>query len=205
MLTVEYSEEGQEMAICFDYAGQRLLEKALQGVPEGSHTHLMTESWGGGELDEVAVGEDTRLIHHLRLVHRKYPQQNQGAEQGVLFTDGISRVELLPAGPPALGTPTRIKASTGPFVAEVEAEAWDYERFWKGLVRLHETLSGEAELTFVEGGHSIRVTGNGRGGVEVEAILGDGRSPCQAFLTVTLSLDQSYLPDVMHAIRRGFP
>ncbi|MFD2235796.1 Imm32 family immunity protein [Phaeospirillum tilakii] len=204
MLTVEYSEESQEVAICFDYAGQRLLENALKDVPEGSHSHLMTESWGGWDLDEVTVGEEARLIHHLRLVHRKYAQQSQGAEQGVLFTDGISRIELRPAGPPALGTPTRIKASTGPFVAEVEAEAWDYEKFRNGIARIHETLSGEAELTFVEGGHSIRVTGDGQGGVEVKVVISDGRAPCQAFLTVTITLNQSYLPDVIHAIRRQF-
>jgi hypothetical protein len=73
---------------------------------------------------------------------------------GIVLTDGISRVVLAPAGPPALGYPTRIEVATGPFSATIEAEALDYKRFLDALRRLHETLVGEAELTFVEGGHS---------------------------------------------------
>ncbi len=125
-------------------------------------------------------------------------------EEGIILADGISRVTLAPAGLPALGFPTRIEVSSGPFSAVVEAEAWDYERFRDGLVRLHETLVGEAELTFVEGGHSVTLTGNGRGNIEVAVVVGDGRSPCLAFLTVHMPLDQSHLPDVIHAIRHEF-
>jgi hypothetical protein len=127
-----------------------------------------------------------------------------GEEDGIILTDGISRVVLAPAGPPALGFPTRIEVSTGPFSAVIEAEAWDYERFRDALFRLHETLAGEAELTFVEGGHSVTLTGDGRGGVEATVVVGDGRSPCHAFLTVKMALDQSYLPDLIDAIWREF-
>lgn len=126
------------------------------------------------------------------------------SDENAVFTDGISRVELVAAGPPALGFPTRIKVSTGPFRAEVEAEAWDYQSFRNDVLLVHETLTGKAELTFVEGGHSIRLIGNGRGDVEVVAVVGDGRSPCQAYLTIRLNLDQSHLPNLIHAIRREF-
>jgi hypothetical protein len=114
------------------------------------------------------------------------------------------RVILASAGPPTLGFPTTIQVSTGPFSAVVKAEAWDYAKFRDALLRLHETLAGEAELTFVEGGHSVALTGNGRGGVEATIVVGDGRSPCDAFLTIRMTLDQSHLPNVIHAIRRDF-
>ena len=125
-------------------------------------------------------------------------------EGGIVLTDVISRVILAPAGPVALGFPTRIEVATGPFSAVIEAEAWDYKKFCDALIRLHETLSGEAELTFVEGGHSVTLKGDGRGGVEVSVVVGDGKSPCHAFLTVTMILDQSHLPDAIDAIRREF-
>ena len=128
-----------------------------------------------------------------------------GEEVGIVFTDGISRVVLTLAGPPALGYPTRIEVATGPFSASIEAEAWEHKRFLEALLRLHETLVGEAELTFVGGGHSITLTGNGRGGVEARIVIGDGQSPCHAFLTVRMTLEQSYLPDVIHAVGREFP
>ena len=120
----------------------------------------------------------------------------------IVLTDGISRVAMAPAGPPALGFPTRIEIASGPFSAS--AEAWDYTRFLNALRRLHETLVGEANLTFVEGEHSVTLTGNGRGGVEARIVVSDGRSPCNAFLTIRMTLDQSYLPDIIHAIQREF-
>ena len=122
----------------------------------------------------------------------------------IVLTDGISRVVLAPAGPPALGFPTRIEVASGPFSASIEAEAWDYTRFLEALRRLHETLVGEAKLTFVEGEHSVTLTGNGRGGVEARIVVSDGQSPCNAFLTIRMTLDQSYLPDIIHAIQREF-
>jgi hypothetical protein len=127
-----------------------------------------------------------------------------GQEGRVILTDGISDVILASAGPPGLGFPTRIEVSTGPFSAVIEAEAWDYKSFVEALLRLHETLAGEAELTFVEGGHSVTLTGDGRGGIEATIVIGDGRSPSHAFLTIKITLDQSYLPALVHTIRRGF-
>ena len=86
---------------------------------------------------------------------------------------------------------------SGPFVASVEAEAWDYEQFLESVVQVYKTLTGSAKLTFVETGHSISVTGDGRGKIEIDAVVDDGVSPCSAFLTVRLSLDQSHLPHAL--------
>jgi hypothetical protein len=36
-------------------------------------------------------------------------------------------------------------------------------------------------------------------------VIGDGQSPCHAFLTVRMTFDQSYLLDVIHAVGRDFP
>ncbi len=63
-----------------------------------------------------------------------------GEEVGVVLTDGISKVVLAPAGPPALGFLTRIEVATGPFSTSIEAEAWNYKKFLDALRRLHETL-----------------------------------------------------------------
>ena len=59
---------------------------------------------------------------------RTKEQRMVGEEGGIVLTDGISRVILAPAGPPALGFPTRIEVATGPFSAVIEAEAWDYKK-----------------------------------------------------------------------------
>jgi hypothetical protein len=123
---------------------------------------------------------------------------------GIVLTDGSSRVVLAAAGPPALGFPTRIEVASGPFSVSIEAEAWDYARFLEALRRLHETLAGDAKLTFVEGEHSVTVTGDGRGGVEAEIVVGDGQSPCNAVLSIRMTLDQSYLPDIIAAVQREF-
>ena len=52
---------------------------------------------------------------------------------GIVLTDEISRVVLVPAGPPALGYPTRIEVAAGPFSASIEAEALNYKRFLEAL------------------------------------------------------------------------
>lgn len=71
MLTVEYDEKGEEVAICFDPDGLRLLMAALERLTGNDHDHLMTPAWSGVELDEKPLGERTKLIHHLRLVRRE--------------------------------------------------------------------------------------------------------------------------------------
>ena len=132
------------------------------------------------------------------------------AEDCIIFADGRSRVTVTPVGPPTLGFPLRIDVQLGPFVASVEAEAWDYEQFLReccsGLQNAHwkrqADLCGNRTL--------ISVTGDGRGKIEIDAVVDDGVSPCSAFVTVRLSLDQSHLPHVIIAIRRhleanGFP
>lgn len=71
MLTVEYDEKGEEVAICFDPEGLRLLVASLERLKGNGHDHLMTPTWSGAELDEKPLGEGTKLVHHLRLVHRE--------------------------------------------------------------------------------------------------------------------------------------
>ena len=123
---------------------------------------------------------------------------------GVILTDGITHVALVPSGPVGLGHPTRIEVISGPFSVITEAEAWSYERFRDALASIHQTLSGEAKLTFVDGGHSVTLIGDGAGKVHAKVTVTDGRGDGTAILTVKLQLDQSYLPDVIHTIRREF-
>jgi Immunity protein 32 len=71
MLTVEYA--GEEVAICFDETGFDVLTRALERLRRkrvADHDHLTTPSWGGHELTEQRQGQDTSLIHHLRLIWR---------------------------------------------------------------------------------------------------------------------------------------
>jgi hypothetical protein len=35
-------------------------------------------------------------------------------------------------------------------------------------------------------------------------VVGDGQSPCYAFLTIRMTLDQSYLPGIIQTVRREF-
>lgn len=73
MLSVEYSEQRQEVAICFDREGLKILMKSLERLgskPTSDHDHLMVPSWGGHELSEDVQGEGNKLIPHLRLVWR---------------------------------------------------------------------------------------------------------------------------------------
>ncbi|MCW2243547.1 WapI family immunity protein [Azospirillum canadense] len=127
------------------------------------------------------------------------------SEEEIVLADDSSRVALTSAGPPGLGYPTRIVISSGPFTAVVEAEAFDYDGFRRALIQLYDTLEGQAELSFVEGGNYLTFTGDGRGGIEATIVIEDGRAPCRAFLTISMELDQSYLPPVIQAIRRIFP
>lgn len=73
MLTVEYDEIREEVSICFDPEGLRLLMAALERLKGNDHEHLMTPAWAGTELDEKSLGEGAKLIPHLRLVRREVP------------------------------------------------------------------------------------------------------------------------------------
>ena len=129
----------------------------------------------------------------------------ENEENGIVLADEVSRVRLVPAGPPGLGFPTRIQLASGPFSAVIDAEAQNYGAFREALLRLHETLSGTARLEFWDEEHAITLTGDGRGGVDVVVKLTDSRTPWRSCLTIKIALDQSYLPAIIRAVGRNFP
>ena len=74
MLTVELKDAPKvsaglaEVEIYCDEQGLDELLRQLQYLKTGeSHIHLMTASWAGHELDEVRHGEETVLVHHLKV------------------------------------------------------------------------------------------------------------------------------------------
>jgi hypothetical protein len=126
-------------------------------------------------------------------------------DQGVVITDGQSRVTLLPtACAPGLGWPMRIEVQSGPLSGAIEAEARDIPHFRTALGSLHESLSGEARLQFWCDEHSVVLKGNGRGRIEVVTTVTDGRAPWTACLTVKMWLDQSHLPAIIEDIGKVF-
>ena len=78
------------------------------------------------------------------------------AEDCIIFADGRSRVTVTPVGPPTLGFPLRIDVESGPFVASVEAEAWDYEQFLESVVQVYKTLTGSVRREFCGATSALR-------------------------------------------------
>ena len=75
LLTVELSEEGDELTIYGDPSGLRLLCERLLDLAAKAETlskpgvdQLSTSAWGGNELSLQPQGSNTRLIYHLRVV-----------------------------------------------------------------------------------------------------------------------------------------
>ena len=57
--------------IYLDRQGIDDLIHELKGLERGeTHQHLMTPTWGGGELDEGPVGDGYQLVNHLRIVRK---------------------------------------------------------------------------------------------------------------------------------------
>jgi hypothetical protein len=50
----------------------------------------------------------------------------------------------------------------------------------------------------------VVLTGDGRGGVEAAIKITDGRGPSCACLTIKMTFNQSYLPEIIRAIGRTF-
>ena len=80
MLTVEIRDAekarqgGAEIEIFCDTEGLILLKRQLEFLTKGSsHVHLMSQSWAGNELDEVPIGDDTDLVHHLKIMLLQSP------------------------------------------------------------------------------------------------------------------------------------
>jgi hypothetical protein len=66
MLTVEINEQQQSVEIFLDTNGVDQLIATLLSIRDKKehHAHLMTEAWGGKELDGVPH-RTNRLINHL--------------------------------------------------------------------------------------------------------------------------------------------
>ena len=72
MLTVEINREEHRVEIYLDNEGLRTLQKSIEyRRKHGGHEHLMTPSWAGNELSEMAQGKVTEIVNHLLIVFRK--------------------------------------------------------------------------------------------------------------------------------------
>lgn len=126
------------------------------------------------------------------------------SDSGVTIFDGRTRLVLVPNGPPGLGYPARLEITSGLFSVAGEGETCRLHEFRQTLKDIYETLEGEAHLGFWSEQHSIVVTGLGRGGIRLLANVYGG-SPWHVRLTAEMSLDQSYLPELIHGLARHFP
>jgi hypothetical protein len=61
-----------EVDIYLDADGLKFLLSQLKFLSDGrtDHVHLMSESWGGGELDERPQSVDAIVVHHVKIVFR---------------------------------------------------------------------------------------------------------------------------------------
>lgn len=65
MFTVEINEKQEAVEIFLDDDGiDRLVRVLTRMKGKCTHDHLMTPSWGGGELGEEAHGQN-KLVNHL--------------------------------------------------------------------------------------------------------------------------------------------
>jgi hypothetical protein len=126
-------------------------------------------------------------------------------DAGVTIWDGYSRLRLVPIGTPQLGFPTRIEVECGPFAVAVEVEARFEQHFRQSLVRMHETMKGEACLLAWSQEHSVVFSAKGRGDLTLVVNIADGSAPRRGRLTVEMRLDQSYLPGIIRDIACHFP
>lgn len=74
MISVEIRLDGKQqykeiVEIYMDRKGLEELQARLNRLDIGKndHLHLMSESWGLGDLEETLQGQDNLLVHHLRL------------------------------------------------------------------------------------------------------------------------------------------
>ncbi len=128
------------------------------------------------------------------------------SDVGVVIADGLSGVRLSCLGEAnELGYPTLIDVRAGPFSGSVRDDTvGDYSTFLEQLESLYSQLSGTATLGSYEG-FSLSLIGRGRGGgIHASAVVIGEHVP-SIQLTFEFSLDQSYLPPIIRAIRREFP
>lgn len=67
----DLSSSDHSVEIYIDKVSLESLVKRLSNLCEekiGEHMHLMTESWGLGDLTENLQGDNNQLVHHLKIV-----------------------------------------------------------------------------------------------------------------------------------------
>ena len=76
MITVEFElDESNEpkdvVSIYMDQDGIDEIISRLQLLRRNKddHLHLMSESWGLGDLSESRIGTNSKIVHHLKLEH----------------------------------------------------------------------------------------------------------------------------------------
>jgi hypothetical protein len=126
-------------------------------------------------------------------------------DQGVVITDGQSRVTLVPTYLSAdIGCPMRVEVRSTLFSVDIELVARSVAHFRATLVALHKTLTGEARLEFWNEEHSVVFRGYGHGGIEIITRVTDGLVPRRACLTVKMWINRSYLPAIIVEIGEVF-
>ena len=75
MITVELKKPSgsrlpSEIEVHLDEEGLKFLLSQLKFLTDRrtDHVHLMSESWGGGELDERPPSADVIPIHHVKIL-----------------------------------------------------------------------------------------------------------------------------------------
>lgn len=71
---VELDESDEPKDVVSIYMDQEGLDEIISRLQllrrdEGDHLHLMSESWGLGDLSESQIGKNSRVVHHLKLEH----------------------------------------------------------------------------------------------------------------------------------------
>jgi len=70
ILLTDQGEPNQQVEISFDEGGLDFLIDRLTRLKQQKtdHYHLMSESWGDGDLDEQTHSSNSLLVHHLKLL-----------------------------------------------------------------------------------------------------------------------------------------
>lgn len=67
MITVELSDDIEQLHIHLDDQGRKKLLKILNDLKPLDHEHLMTPNWGGNELSDEQQGERCILLNAMTI------------------------------------------------------------------------------------------------------------------------------------------
>jgi len=114
-----------------------------------------------------------------------------GEEKEVVRVETASRARADPEGWLQCEVYVSAGAFTGHYRASITAD--ELSRFNASLAQLYQSLSGLAELSTMERQLELRLTGNGRGGIELDGEAQDHLGVKRNVLEFHLSLDQTHL------------